>query len=597
MASTIQFDADLDDSRLQRSLNSTRTMISRWGRRVTQIFTGVGLVILARKFYNVAEAIRTAYKEQIAAESKLASVSAATGDAAGYTMDQFKQLAANMQDVQGVSDNLAIDMFAIIATFKNIRGDEFEQTAKLAADMSEVLGQDLKSSAIQVAKAMNDPIAGLTALSRVGVSFTDGQKTMIKTAMETGDILTAQGVILAELTSEFGGAAKEQHEMTGRMTDLHNRLGDAAELISQALLPVFTKLADLFEYIVAHVEAFADMLMANKEVISAWADTAAENFKFFSIAVASTLAYTSVFVIESFKKMVAFGAWWNASLIAAAVTLGNTFKWVLTDVLPVAAVFAFEALKANLENMLKAFMWFVNNAETLLKNLMGVIAHVLMGGDPADYEFRALTDGFEMSIAKLRPIAEREIGALENDLGHLVQKLSDTSADIDPFGSASKAASDTESTMLHFMDASFKKKDPTPSPDVKTDPFTVDPVKKEKKKKKEKEEKSLKGNMEGLTSTFDRIFQAAAGRKKDPMQQVAETLQGLAGKLVETPVQIAEFIGESKAASTDMLAELTKIANGITALEVGQGLSRDRAQELGIQTIEVFKNKLNFGVK
>jgi hypothetical protein len=36
------------------------------------------------------------------------------------------------------------------------------------------LGQDTKSSAIQLGKALNDPIKGVTALQRVGVSFTAG---------------------------------------------------------------------------------------------------------------------------------------------------------------------------------------------------------------------------------------------------------------------------------------------------------------------------------------------------------------------------------------------------------------------------------------
>ena len=73
--------------------------------------------------------------------------------------------------------------------------------------MSVALDQDMKSSAIQVGKALNDPVKGMTALSRVGVSFTEKQKDMVKHLEKTGHHLEAQKIILHELKKEFGGSA------------------------------------------------------------------------------------------------------------------------------------------------------------------------------------------------------------------------------------------------------------------------------------------------------------------------------------------------------------------------------------------------------
>jgi hypothetical protein len=70
------------------------------------------------------------------------------------------------------------------------------------------LGTDLKGSAVQLGKALNDPIAGVGALSRVGVTFTETQKDMIKTMVEAGNVAGAQTLILDELGKEFGGSAK-----------------------------------------------------------------------------------------------------------------------------------------------------------------------------------------------------------------------------------------------------------------------------------------------------------------------------------------------------------------------------------------------------
>ncbi|MES2155937.1 MAG: hypothetical protein V4510_12455, partial [bacterium] len=59
---------------------------------------------------------------------------------------------------------------------------------------------------IKVGKALNDPTKGLTALSRVGILFTDQQKKQIKALQKSGDLLGAQKIILKELGTEFGGS-------------------------------------------------------------------------------------------------------------------------------------------------------------------------------------------------------------------------------------------------------------------------------------------------------------------------------------------------------------------------------------------------------
>jgi hypothetical protein len=61
----------------------------------------------------------------------------------------------------------------------------------------------LSGQAIQLGKALNDPIAGISALSRVGVTFTEEQKATIESMVKMGDVAGAQKLILAELAREF----------------------------------------------------------------------------------------------------------------------------------------------------------------------------------------------------------------------------------------------------------------------------------------------------------------------------------------------------------------------------------------------------------
>jgi phage-related minor tail protein len=91
----------------------------------------------------------------------------------------------------------------LLLTFTNVKNevgkgnDIFNQATSIMTDMSVALGTDASGSAIQLGKALNDPIKGVTALQKVGVSFTESQKEQIKTLVATGDTLGAQKIILA----------------------------------------------------------------------------------------------------------------------------------------------------------------------------------------------------------------------------------------------------------------------------------------------------------------------------------------------------------------------------------------------------------------
>jgi phage-related minor tail protein len=132
----------------------------------------------------------------------------------------------------------------------------FDQATGIITDMSVALGQDTSSSAIQLGKALNDPIKGVTALQRVGVSFTASQKEQITTLVESGKTLDAQKLILAELGKEFGGAAEAAATPLGKLAAAHRRPGrelggylipyvdKAATFLMDDLLPAAGDVAD-----------------------------------------------------------------------------------------------------------------------------------------------------------------------------------------------------------------------------------------------------------------------------------------------------------------------------------------------------------------
>ena len=196
--------------------------------------TGGGIIAGMSKMVDLA-------RTQEQAEKKLGAVLAATGNAAGFSAQQLKDFASGLQEVTNYGDEATLEVISILATFKEIKGDQFKDVTKAALDMSAVLGTSATSAAVQLGKALNDPATGLTALTRSGVSFTESQKDMIRSLQESGDIMGAQKIILAELESEFGGAAEA---MADPWIQFKNSLGDLGEEIGANLIPYLNQLAE-----------------------------------------------------------------------------------------------------------------------------------------------------------------------------------------------------------------------------------------------------------------------------------------------------------------------------------------------------------------
>jgi hypothetical protein len=182
-----------------------------------------------------------------------------TGGSAGVTAQQVADYASSLSDAAGQSlfgDDQIAQSENLLLTFTNIKGKSLEAATAMSVDMAQAMGGAPKDSAIALGKALNDPIAGITALSRVGVTFTAEQKAQIKTMQEAGDMAGAQGIILKELNKEFGGSAAAAAKADGGMAQLKGRLGEAGEAIGHLLIPVINMLVGvLLDTIIPAIES------------------------------------------------------------------------------------------------------------------------------------------------------------------------------------------------------------------------------------------------------------------------------------------------------------------------------------------------------
>ena len=177
-------------------------------------------------------------------DAQLSAVLASTGGAAGMARDELDSLATSLSRVSVFDDEAIKSSEALLLTFTKVGSETFPEATQAILDMSTALGTDLNSATLQVGKALNDPIKGITALSRAGVSFTAEQKQMIETLVASGDTLAAQKIILGELSKEFGGSAlAAANTYEGQIKQLKNEVANLAETFGSKLIPVLSDVA------------------------------------------------------------------------------------------------------------------------------------------------------------------------------------------------------------------------------------------------------------------------------------------------------------------------------------------------------------------
>lgn len=185
-----------------------------------------------------------AYQESEQAVAQLEAAIKSTGGAAGISSKEFQDQASALQRLSGVSDEAVLASQAMLSTFTNLKGGVMKDATKTVLDMATAMNggaipnmEEMRQQSIQLGKALNNPKEGLTALTRVGVTFTEEQKKQIEALQDSGKMAEAQTVILNELSKEFGGSAEAAGKtFTGAMNIAQQSFGDFMELVGQGIV-------------------------------------------------------------------------------------------------------------------------------------------------------------------------------------------------------------------------------------------------------------------------------------------------------------------------------------------------------------------------
>jgi hypothetical protein len=182
-----------------------------------------------------------------------AAVIKSTGGAAKISAGKVAELAESISNTVGVDDELIQSGENWLLTFKNVRDETgrgnqvFSRATQAAVDLAasmhqgEVSASGLHSANTMLGKALNDPIKGMTALAKAGVTFTKGQQDQIKALVASGDTLKAQKIILGEVESQVAGFAKASADPWQKMGVA---IANVKEDIGGLLLPAISAASD-----------------------------------------------------------------------------------------------------------------------------------------------------------------------------------------------------------------------------------------------------------------------------------------------------------------------------------------------------------------
>lgn len=233
------------EDKASSTLRNFSSHVESVGGKVLDVAKAAAVGLAAAGAASVAFGLSSvkAFNESQDAIAQTNAVLKSTAGVAGVTAEQVDKLSKSLQAQTKYSDEEVRSAENMLLTFTSIGKDIFPQATKTVLDMSTALGQDLKSSSIQLGKALQDPIRGVTALRRVGVNFSEKQQDVIKSLVETGKTAEAQKLILKELNTEFGGSAEAAGKtFSGSLAKLKNQLNDIQETIGKVIVDGLTPL-------------------------------------------------------------------------------------------------------------------------------------------------------------------------------------------------------------------------------------------------------------------------------------------------------------------------------------------------------------------
>ena len=402
-----------------------------------------GVAVLGK---GAIEAASEAQKVQKGVEASIRS----SGGAANVTAKEIDKFASAMQFKTGIDDEAIKTSQTLLLGFRSVKNESgkgnkiFNRASVAMLDLGKKMGST-DAAAKALGKALSDPVGGLKGLKGAGVALTAQQKAQVKGFVESGDLLSAQKIVLDEVTKATGGYA-ESTTTAGERAKL--AFGEVQEKIGGLLLPVaeklstwfveklipavqdffknhgpqlkkiFTDIADkirpvahwLGENIPKALKKMGDWMKKNSGVVKVFAGT----LGVLAVAIGLVSAALWVLSLNPFVLIVAAIVVGIAALVAGFYYLYDKFQ-IVRDVVDalgasfkvvfgaIAAVVkkSFENIKLEFEILAKVFGWLWEKTEGLREGMVGIFSAIFDGIKGA------LRTGYNALIKIINPILKK----------------------------------------------------------------------------------------------------------------------------------------------------------------------------------------------
>ena len=245
-AQTSQFEKGMKNA--QSSINSMSKSIGGLQKLLKNVFSVAAIGTAVKAITDFGKSAVEAADKANAQFRILSNTIKVTGASAWTSEKDLENMSKSYAKNTNYSVTEIQKMQTVLLGFKNITGETFNEASEAIMDMSTVMGMDLTSAVQTVGKALDDPIKGLDSLRRQGFAFTDEQKEELAQLVKNGEQLKAQKIILDELATTYGGAAKQAQSYSSRMKfaldELKETLGNKLKPLVESSTNATTKMIE-----------------------------------------------------------------------------------------------------------------------------------------------------------------------------------------------------------------------------------------------------------------------------------------------------------------------------------------------------------------
>ncbi len=204
----------------------------------------------------------SAAEESEVATNRLRQVFKSMGQDYNEATKQSEEYASKLQSQIGVEDEMIMAVQAKLATFEKAANAQarangvFNRAAAASFDMQAAGFGEAAGNAVQLGKALQDPIKGITALRKSGITFTEAEQKKIKALVKSNKIFEAQNMVMKAIEKQVGGVASSTVTESRKM---RIAWGEVQETIGKQLLPAFTKIATFIsDTLIPRVQGFIE---------------------------------------------------------------------------------------------------------------------------------------------------------------------------------------------------------------------------------------------------------------------------------------------------------------------------------------------------